>query len=491
MWTRTKKSGFRMPDTGTTPFYFPLTKGERGLFPLIKAMARRGGSKGGYHVSCILYLASFLLFTVYYSLFTGNAFAGELHLQGLIDEALKNNPEILASESRFNASKFRIPQAKSLPDPMFMLGYQNEGTRDLYTFGNDMAPDSQWMFSVSQMFPFPGKLELKGEMTARDAESLEASYNSIRLKTIWRIKELYYDLFLSYKNIDLIKDRTALFSRIEDAAIARYSSGMAPQQEVLMAQTEKYMLLEREEMLKQKIQSIEAMLNTTVGRDVNSPLGRPVEPSRTVFHRSMDELIRIAYENSPEIKSRGKMVASAETKVQMAKREYYPDFTLTANYFTRNKFFPDMWSLTTAVNIPIFYRTKQRQAVLEAEASLSEARNEREAVKLMISSAVRDNYSMFKTAGNLMGLYRDGLIPKTYQDFELAITGYITGKIEAITVISRLKALIDYELLYWGQFIEREKAVTRLEAITAVGVSNRHSPITNNVIPRPPCHSPI
>ncbi|MDO9288541.1 MAG: hypothetical protein Q7T83_07100, partial [Thermodesulfovibrionales bacterium] len=53
-----------------------------------------------------------------------------------------------------------------------------------------------------------------------------------------------------------------------------------------------------------------------------------------------------------------------------------------------------------------------------------------------------------------------------------------TGKVEAITVITRLKSLIDYELLYWGQFIEREKAVARLEAITAVSLrpmGNQHS----------------
>ena len=43
-------------------------------------------------------------------------------------------------------------------------------------------------------------------------------------------------------------------------------------------------------------------------------------------------------------------------------------------------------------------------------------------------------------------LYKDGLLPKTYQDFEQAIAGYTAGKIEAITVISRLKSLVDYEL---------------------------------------------
>src|SRR5208282_1343508 len=150
-------------------------------------------------------------------------------------------------------------------------------------------------------------------------------------------------------------------------------------------QTERYMLLERQEMLKQKIQSLEAMLNATVGRDVNAPLGRPVEPVYTAYDFSLDDLIKMAYENSPDIKAKEKMVASAETRVKMAELEYYPDFTINANYFNRGSAqFEDMWSLTTTINIPIFYRTKQRQAVNEARASLSEARYELGAAKLML-----------------------------------------------------------------------------------------------------------
>lgn len=252
-----------------------------------------------YFILVALFLSAVLL--------SQKAFAGDRQLQALIDEALKNNPEIVASEARFNVSKFKIPQAKSLPDPMFIFGYQNEGTRSLYTFGNDMAPDSQWMFSLSQMFPFPGKLDLKGKMAARDAESLNASLEAARLKIAARVKELYYELFLAYKNIGIIKDRAALFSSLEDASILRYSSGMATQLEILMAQTEKYMLLEKEEMLKQKIQSNEGMLNSILGRDVNSQIGKPEEISQTKFVETLNELISIAYENSPEIKSRGNL----------------------------------------------------------------------------------------------------------------------------------------------------------------------------------------
>ncbi len=408
------------------------------------------------------------------------ASAGDLRLQELIDEALKNSPEIRAVGSRALASTYRIPQAKSLPDPMFMVGYQNEGFKR-YTYGK--SDDAQWMFSASQMFPFPGKLGLKGEMASREAEGLSETLRETRLRTIEKIKELYYDLFYTYKSIDLIKDKQALFSKVEDAALARYSSGMGMQQEVLMAQTEKYMLLEKEEMLKQKVQSFEAMLNTAVGRDVKTPLGRPVEAEKTVFAKEMNEFLAIHLEHSPLVKEKEKMVSAADAKVRMAEREYYPDFTLTANYMNKGGDFEDMWSVTTAVNLPIFYRTKQRQAVLEAKASLEEARGELEAAKLMLASAVRDNYSMLKTAENLMNLYKEGLIPKTYQDFDSALAGYASGRIEAITVINRLKALLDFETLYWGQFVEREKAIARLEAIGDTGMGGHAEPASRGEKP--------
>ncbi len=54
-----------------------------------------------------------------------------LVLQDLIDEGLKNSPEILAFGSRVDAAKYRIPRVGSLPDPMFMFGHQNEGFRRL------------------------------------------------------------------------------------------------------------------------------------------------------------------------------------------------------------------------------------------------------------------------------------------------------------------------------------------------------------------------
>jgi outer membrane protein TolC len=385
-----------------------------------------------------------------------------LVLKELIDEALKKNPEILASQWRATAANHRIPFSRTLPDPMFMLGYQNEGF-SRYNYGE--SEDAQWMVSASQMFPFPGKLTLKGEMAEWDARSLSDSAEGVKLKTISRIKELYFELLLAHKDIDILKDRAGLFKAIEEAALARYTAGKGNQQEVLMAQTEKYMLDEREEMLRQRIQSLEAMINSGVGRRVDSPLGRPIEPEPVEYAFTLDQLVTAALNQSPEIQSREKMIGTSETKVKMARKEYYPDVTLAANYFARGGDFMDMWNVTATVNVPIFYKTKQDEGVHEATASLSEARQEFEAAKLMVASTLRDNHSMVKSAEKLMALYREGLVPKNQQDVEAAMAGYVLGQVEAITVISRVKALLDTELFYWKQFTEREKAIARIEGL--------------------------
>jgi cobalt-zinc-cadmium efflux system outer membrane protein len=393
-----------------------------------------------------------------------SAFAQELKLSALVEEALKNSPEILASQSKIEAAKYRVPQAKSLPDPMFMFGYQNEGF-NRYTYGEEQG--SQWMFSASQQFLFPGKRSLKGEMVQRDAESMEAMHELLNLKTVARVKELYFELFLAYKNIDLLQDKRNLFLRIEELTLARYAAGKAMQQEVLMAQTEKYMLLEKEEMFKQKIQSLEAMLRAAIGREKSLSLGRPMEPVYQPFFLDADEAVKTALSKSPEIKSRNKIIEAADTKLLMAQKEYYPDFNINATYFNRTGDFKDMWSATATMNIPLYFKTKQEPAVMEAKASRAQAKQELEAVKLMISAAIQDNLSMVRSSDKLMDLYKNGLIPKNSQDVELALTGYATGRTEAIVVISRLKTLLDYETLYWNQFVEREKALARLHAITA------------------------
>ena len=392
-----------------------------------------------------------------------SAAAERLELQSLIDEALRQSPEVAAAEARAGAARFKVPQAKSLPDPMFMVGYQNEGF-SRYTYGETLM--SAWMFSASQMFPFPGKLGLKEAIASADADTLTDMVALTKLRISARVKELYYDLFLAYKDIDLIGEQLALYEQIENASVARYAAGKGTQQEVIMSQAGKYLLREKEEMSRQRIQSAEAMLNATLGRGVNSPLGRPAEPVFHPYEQDIEALLAVSYERSPEIRARSRMVRASETAVRLAQKEYYPDFTVSAEYDKKGGPYMDMWALKTAVNIPLYYRTKQRQGVYEAESALAASRGEFLAAKLSVASAARDRYSMIMSGERLMDLYRNALIPNARRDFDSSLSEYATGGTGAAAVISKLGALLEYETSYWRQFADREKAIARLMEIT-------------------------
>ncbi len=382
-------------------------------------------------------------------------FSETLNRKKLIIEALTNNPKIKAFESKVDSSKFKIPQAKSLPDPYFGTGYQGEGI-------------SSFNFNIGQKIPFPGKLKLKGKIATKESETINNELNTVQLVVIRRVKDLYYDLFLDYKTLDIVNDNIELFDKIEKAALARYSTGTGDQQEVLMAQTEKYNLFAEKDKLKREINSTKAVLNTVLGRTAYSSLGTPTEPTPTVFKYKPDKLLALAEKNSPILKAKEKAIEKQRLSVRLAKKNYYPDFVIEGGTALRGSGNKDIWGISTQVSIPLYFRSKQRNAEKEAKANLDEAIYNSKTVNYDLFSDIRDKYSVINTAEQLMNLYNNALIKKTYQDFDLALSNYITGKNDALTVISRLNALTKYEILYWHQFILREKAIAGIEELTGI-----------------------
>lgn len=418
------------------------------------------------------------------------ASAQEMDLRSLVSEALKNNPDLAAAQSRIESARHRVPQASALPDPSVSVGYTNSPSLQKYTFGDDF--DSVWATSLSQQIPFPGKLIQKRNVASKDVEVIRAQLAALRLQTVSKVKELYYDLFLAHRTADLLEDRVKLFDQVEKAALARYASGLGDQRDAVMAQSEKYMMLERLEMSRQKIGVLETQLNAQLGRDVLTPVGKPAEPVITPYGRSLNELLAKASFDAPDVKTGQKSLEKAQAKVSAAKQEFFPDITLAAGYARKGfktsqgqpqsqdssssngptpqkQNWEDMWSGTVSLTIPLWFWVKQSEGLKESKADLSEARHVLESARNMAASAIRENYLQVTSADRLIGLYKAGTIPKSRQDFELAAAGYAGGKGDIAGVVTRLKGLVDSEISYWGIVAEKQKAEARLESVTGLG----------------------
>ncbi len=386
-----------------------------------------------------------------------------VYLQDLIGEALRNNPEIQAAEARASAASLRVLPSATLPDPILSTGYQNGGFNG-YTYGKSV--DSWWTVSLSQTFAYPGKLPLQEEAAAYEARAEKANAELMKHQVAGRVSEGYYDLFLANKELGLIQARKPLLARIEEATLARYASGVGSQWDVTMAQAEKYMLLEKEEMTKRKKASIEAALNREIGRSTAVSFGETPDPAPTPFSRSLDDLLEMSRSRSPELAMQQSLIQASEKRALRSRKEAYPDVTLMGSYFSRGNGYDDMWALTASVPLPLFYKRKQGAGIGEADLNLETARRDLEAARLRIESEIRDNYAMVRAADRVLELYQKALIPKARLDIDTAFAQYSSGRIDAAAMLARLKTPFDYELTRWQQFTEREKAIARIHVVS-------------------------
>jgi len=409
-------------------------------------------------------------------------------IETYLGEALANNPDIKAARERAAAAHRRVSPARTLPDPSISVGYQNDGLR-WYTYSN--SDDAQWTTGISQTIPYPGKLLAKADAAENEAFALDIQAEITRFKTEARVREVYYELFWAHKSLELLIRKEGLLAGMEQAALARYAAGLGSTQDVFMAQSEKYMLLERREALRQKIKTQEAMLAEVLGRRDPGLIPKPAEPPKEPYPLSLEELLGRFTASAPETRSREKMVQAAEAKVRVAKGEFVPDVTLNAGYASkgfktdreltipatgdtytgRTQKFVDMWTLGVSVTIPLYFWSKQKEGLKESRHNLETARQELESAKNAVNSIVRDNYAAIKAAEATMALYTKSLGPRSRQDFDLAMARYAAGGADALVVLSRLKNLFDYETEYWGRAVEKQKAAAKLEALLGLAQS--------------------
>jgi len=381
-----------------------------------------------------------------------------LDLSGLIREFEAANPEIRAARQRWESAKAVVPQVQTLPDPRLQLGYQRM----------PMVPPvvEGVMYGVGQEIPFPGKLKLKGEVAQRDAERLEQEYLAVRLRLIASLKEAYYSLHFVHKSSDIVERNKALLTQFERTAKARYSVGQAAQQDVFRAQVEISRVLDRLAVLDQQKESLHAAINRLVNRPPAGPLGAPEEIRTTILTIPLQELSQRAEEFSPALLATAKGIDRSERSVSLAKRQYYPDFDVTALGIRNDKINDNGYQVMVGIKIPLFYETKQKQGVREALASLEGAREDFSATRQDLLFQVKDGFVQAQRAERLITILRDAIIPQATLGLQAAQAGYAVGKVDFLTLLNSLLTLQESQLELHGEMVNHEKALARLEAVT-------------------------
>ena len=399
----------------------------------------------------------FCLLFAWWSTYSALAADPPLPLGPLLDEAIKQNPSIQAAKDRWVSSKAIVPQVETLPDPELKLGYQQIPA---------ISPIEGAIYGFGQEFPFPGKLELRGEVASRQADRVGQEYHATKLAVVARLKEAYFDLHFVHQAIDIVGRNKLLLIQFEKTAKARYAVAKAAQQDVFRAQVEISRVIDRLAVLEQQKESLHAAINRILNRPPSDPLGRPDDVDLTPLVLQLSDLNQRANEYSPILLAFGKSIERGEQAVALAEREYYPDFGLNAFGLRNNRINTNGYQVTLGIRIPLFYATKQRKGVQEALATLSSAKADWMTSRQEILFQVKDAFVRATRAKRLVKVVGSAIIPQATLALQSAQAGYAVGKVDFLTLLNNLLTLQENELELHGERVAHEKAIARLEEMT-------------------------
>lgn len=389
-----------------------------------------------------------------------------LKLEDLTREALRSNPEVLAAQKRYEAARQRPAQESSLPDPTLSLGYNSTGN-PLPFAGVGTDPVANAGLTISQEFPFPGKRKLRGEMAMREADAEFEQYQMTQLSVLSRLKQAYHRLHHAYEMVEIMqRDRDLLrkFLRISEA---RYAVGKAAQQDVFKAQTQLSIMDTRIEQAEREKRSLAAEINSLLNRPSDSPLGRPADVEPEPLRVSLDELMTQVRQNAPALRREQKLVERTELAVNLARKDYYPDYTVSGGYFYMGGMAP-MYQARVDFKLPAYFWRKQRAGVAEKADLLGEARHNYEAANQMLSFRVKDDYLAAETSYRLMNMYSTTVIPQSSLALQSSLSAYETGGVDFLSVLMNFTTMLEYELNYHEEMMSYSLALTRLEEITGL-----------------------
>jgi outer membrane protein TolC len=243
------------------------------------------------------------------------------------------------------------------------------------------------------------------------------------------------------------------------------------QQDLIKSQVEILILENRLILFDQRRASVTAEIVALLARQAGSELGRPESAQKVPDLPPLESLQARAAQASPMLRAQQSVIDSKQFGVQMARKEYYPDFDVMAGYYNQGRL-KDMWEVKVQFNVPIYFWRKQRYGLEESTLRLVEAQRTYRSTEQMLAFRIRDRFQVADASRKLMELYAKRIVPQSQFALESSLASYETGSVDFLTVLSNFNTILEYQVSYYEQRAEYLKALSNLEELVAEPLDN-------------------
>jgi outer membrane protein TolC len=381
--------------------------------------------------------------------------------------ALEDNPSLAQIKARAEAMAAIPSQEGTLPDPTINFGALNLPT----AYGLNLHKEDMTMLAVgiNQSIPFPGKLALREKAATLEAEAAVNTVEEARLLLARDVTIRWWQLVSIDYSLLIIADTEQLLKQLVAIANNQYRVGEGLQQDVLTA------LLEQAKLAKEKAQHVGmhdaeiARLNALLNQAADSIIRLPNDlDTQLPDIQSTTDL----QESRPLLAEKMKAIEVAQTRLELAKKDYYPDFSLGTAYASRQnapngQSRSDFASIELSMTLPIYTDRKQAKAVDQRQSELLKERYALDDARREIQTEISASLALYRGSREQFELLKNNMLPLAQQNVGVSLTAYQVGKTDFQSVIQAKNAWYDYQIQYWRALADAHQALAQLKA--AVG----------------------
>jgi outer membrane protein, heavy metal efflux system len=362
---------------------------------------------------------------------------GPVAVETLVREALGRNPEISAARHEHEAAEQRTASSRSLEDPMLELGVVNAPLPSFNLRREDMTMK---MLGLTQKLPFPGKRALRQAVAAADSASISSAVDETANRVARDVRVAYEELRLACTTERVLTRTRDVLRDFVSIATARFEVSQASQSDVLRAQTQVAQIQQELLQIGQQRVARDSELKRLLGRLEAGPPIVPTTATLVPLRADTDTLAREATERRPQLLALDALVRKNDREIELAQREYYPDFELRLGYGQRERTpdgMPrdDMITMTVAVNLPLWRKSRLEPRVAEARAMRQQAAAMADAQRLDTRASLEQQFAVESQTRESVALYRTTLLPQVRAVVQSALGAYRVGRVDFLTLL--------------------------------------------------------
>jgi outer membrane protein, heavy metal efflux system len=365
-----------------------------------------------------------------------------LEYEQTIALALQAQPLLEGLAAEVRAARAEAIAARQLPDPQLFGAVRDLplDTDDAYSLTRDS--DTQIVVGVMQEFPLARKRELRGAQRELDAVRLEAMQALAR-------RQIRRDAALDWLALWRAEQARSLIRQTRDAAALQaralgiaLSTGRASQAELLATQVEQAQLDDELSAREQALEMARAQLSRWIGVAAERPVCPDLPASMPL---PSEALLLAGLDAHPELAAQRAGLARAEAGTGLARAGYRPDWRLEVGYGHRPAF-SEMLMVQVGVDLPVFTRNRQDQALDSARAMEASARAALEDTRRQLQAQARQAQRERARLGQRLQHFDDRILPAAAQRTQAALAAWRAGRGSLDQVQAARRAELELQL---------------------------------------------